>query len=101
MFLHHRVCVTEILLELFFFFNLVGAGPHTAVFFFVLSWTTLVYSVERIWVYVTTGVRVSKKRDLIMHGIIAILFFVALGFNIWGKLIPLDIYKVFFRLYSM
>jgi hypothetical protein len=33
----------------------------------------------------TTGVRVSKKRDLIVHGIIVILYFIALGFNIWGK----------------
>ena len=43
------------------------------------------YSIERIWAYLTTGVRVSKKRDLIVHGIIVILFFTALGFNIWGK----------------
>ncbi len=64
---------------------LVGAGPHTAVFFFVLSWTTLAYCLERIWVYLTTGVRVSKKRDLIVHGIIVILYFTALGFNIWGR----------------
>ena len=64
---------------------LVGAGPHTAVFFFVLSWTILAYCLERIWVYLTTGVRVSKRRDLIVHGIIVALFFVALGFNIWGR----------------
>lgn len=63
----------------------VGAGPHTAVFFFVLSWTTLAYCLERIWVYLITGARVSKKRDLIVHGIIVALYFTALGFNIWGK----------------
>ena len=64
---------------------LVGAGPHTAVFFFVLSWTTLVYCLERIWVYLTSGVRLSKKRDLIVHGIIVLLYLLALGFNIWGE----------------
>ena len=63
---------------------LVGAGPHTAVFFFVLSWTTLAYCLNHMWVYLTTGVRLSKKRDLIVHGLIVILYFVALGFNIWG-----------------
>ncbi|CAF0783033.1 unnamed protein product [Rotaria sordida] len=61
-----------------------GAGPHTAVYFFVLSWITLVYCIERIWIYLITDVRTSKKRDLIVHGIIVILYFIALGFNIWG-----------------
>ncbi len=54
-------------------------------FFFVLSWTTLAYCIERIWVYLTTGVRVSKKRDLIVHGIIVVLYLTALSFNIWGR----------------
>lgn len=64
---------------------LVGAGPHTAVFFFVLSWMILAYCLEQIWVYLTVGVRVSKRRELIVHGIIVALFFTALGFNIWGR----------------
>ena len=64
---------------------LVGAGPHTAAFFFVLSWITLAYCIERLWVNVTTGAPISKKRDLIVHGVIATLFLTAFGFNIWGS----------------
>ena len=64
---------------------LVGAGPHTAVFFLVLSWVTLAYCIDRLWIHVTTGARVSKKRDLIVHGVIVALFLAAFGFNIWGS----------------
>ncbi|UJR31623.1 hypothetical protein I4U23_019105 [Adineta vaga] len=81
---HHSIIGGQIIVKWYVFTPPFGAGPHTAVYFFVLSWTTLAYCIERMWIYMTTGVRVSKKRDLIVHGIIASLYTIAFGFNIWG-----------------
>ncbi|CAF0714845.1 unnamed protein product [Adineta steineri] len=81
---HHSFSDGLTAIEWYVFTPPFGAGPHTAVFFFVLSWITLAYCIECIWVYLSTGIRVSKKRDLIIHGLIVILFLIAFGFNIWG-----------------
>lgn len=64
---------------------LVGAGPQTGLFFFILSWITLFYCVERIYSHIATGIRASKKHDLVVNGMIGSLFLMAFAFNIWGK----------------
>jgi hypothetical protein len=62
----------------------VGAGPHTAVFYFVLSWITFVYCFERILIDVIVGIQTSRRRNLIVHGIFVGLYVTAMTFNIMG-----------------
>ncbi|CAF1310119.1 unnamed protein product [Adineta ricciae] len=61
-----------------------GAGPQTALFFFILSWITLFYCVERLWNHIVIGMHASKKHDLLVHGMIGSLFLTAFAFNVWG-----------------
>ncbi|CAF1241378.1 unnamed protein product [Rotaria magnacalcarata] len=80
----HSVSDGSHVIQWYIFTPPFGAGPHTAVYFFVLSWTVLVYCIQRIWADFTTNINKSKKHDLIVHGIIVVLYLIAFGFNIWG-----------------
>ncbi|CAF4663544.1 unnamed protein product, partial [Rotaria magnacalcarata] len=50
----HSVSDGSHVIQWYIFTPPFGAGPHTAVYFFVLSWTVLVYCIQRIWADFTT-----------------------------------------------
>ncbi|CAF1182297.1 unnamed protein product [Rotaria sp. Silwood1] len=83
----HSISNGNTILKWYIFTPPFGAGPHTSVYFFVLSWITLIYSIQYIWFYLITNICTSKKRNLIIHGIIVILYFIAFSFNIWGYIL--------------